>query len=101
MVLEFLTSTSTCTDAVAFSSSHFGAGTGAVYLDNVECTGSETNLTDCSQSSTDNCTCGHSEDAGVRCQGCVDLTLDNRNVVNACHFFSLTYSYIHWKLYLW
>ena len=57
------------TDAVAFSSAHFGAGTGTIYLDNVGCTGSETNLTDCSRSSTVSCTYGHMEDAGVRCQG--------------------------------
>ena len=57
------------TDAVAFSSAHFGAGTGTIYLDNVGCTGRETNLTDCPRSSTVHCTYGHSEDAGVRCQG--------------------------------
>ena len=57
------------TDAVAFSNAHFGAGTGTIYLDNVGCTGSETNLTDCSSSSTVSCTYGHTEDAGVRCQG--------------------------------
>ena len=61
------------TDAVAFSSAHFGAGTGTIYLDNVGCTGSETNLTDCSRSSTVSCTYGHMEDAGVRCQGMEEL----------------------------
>ena len=57
------------TDAVAFSRAHFGAGTGTIYLDNVGCTGSETNLIDCTRSSTVSCFSGHSEDAGVRCQG--------------------------------
>ena len=57
------------TDAVAFSRAHFGAGTGEIYLDNVGCTGSETNLIDCSRSSTVSCSSGHAEDAGVRCQG--------------------------------
>ena len=57
------------TDAVAFSSAHFGAGVGPIHLDNVGCTGSETNLTDCSYDSIVNCLRGHSEDAGVRCQG--------------------------------
>ena len=57
------------TDAVAFSSARFGAGTGTIYLDNVGCTGSENNLINCSRSSTVTCTLGHSEDAGVRCQG--------------------------------
>ena len=57
------------TDAVAFSSAHFGAGTGPIYLDNVHCSGSENNLTECLHSSNVTCTSGHSEDAGVRCQG--------------------------------
>ena len=57
------------TDAVAFGNAHFGAGTGTIYLDNVECTGSETNLNDCSRSSSVSCFGSHSEDAGVRCQG--------------------------------
>ena len=57
------------TDAVAFGNAHFGAGTGTIYLDNVGCTGSETNLNDCPRSSSVSCFSGHSEDAGVRCQG--------------------------------
>jgi len=61
------------TDAVAFASSHFGSGTGTIYFDEVSCTGSESNLTDCSRSSTVRCTYGHLEDAGVRCQGKLKL----------------------------
>jgi len=58
------------TDAVAFLNSHFGAssGTRTVYLDEVQCTGRETNLTDCPRSSTVSCPSVHSY-AGVRCQG--------------------------------
>ena len=55
--------------AVAFSNAHFGAGVGPIQLDNVDCTGSESSLIDCSHSSTVTCTNGHSENAGVRCQG--------------------------------
>ena len=57
------------TDAVPFSNAHFGAGTGMIYLDDVGCNGNEANLNDCSRSSTVSCFGGHSEDAGVRCQG--------------------------------
>ena len=56
-------------DAVAFSRAHFGAGTGPIHLDNVGCRGNERNLTDCPHSSSIYCYRGHSEDAGVRCQG--------------------------------
>ena len=55
--------------ALAYSSAHFGAGAGLIHLDNVACSGNESNLTDCSHSSIVSCTNGHSEDAGVRCQG--------------------------------
>ena len=56
-------------DAVAFGSAHFGAGVGAIFLDNVGCSDSEGNLLDCSRSWAVNCYRGHREDAGVRCQG--------------------------------
>ena len=55
--------------AMAFSNAYFGVGTGTILLDDVGCTGSETNLTDCTRSSTVSCIRGHTEDAGVRCQG--------------------------------
>ena len=57
------------TGAVAFSAAHFGAGIGPIYLANVECSGSESNLTHCPHSSFVICSSGHGEDAGVRCQG--------------------------------
>ena len=58
------------TDAVAFSDAHFGAGIGQTHLHDVGCTGRETNLTECPKNRTNvYCLQGHSEDAGVRCQG--------------------------------
>ena len=58
---------------MAFHNAHFGAGVGPIYLSGVYCTGNEANLTNCSRSSIVNCLRGHSEDAGVRCQGMVDI----------------------------
>ena len=55
--------------AMAFSNAYFGSGAGTILLDDVGCTGNETNLTDCTRSSTVSCISGNSEDAGVRCQG--------------------------------
>ena len=53
-------------DAAAFGSAHFGRGTGRIYLDNVDCTGSEDSLLECSRSFLFSCSYGI---AGVRCQG--------------------------------
>ena len=57
-----------CADAVAFSSSRYGAGIGRIYLDNVGCSGTEARLIDCSRATSVTCSSSHSEDAGVRCQ---------------------------------
>ena len=57
------------TGAVAFKTAHFGMGSGPVHFSNVRCTGSESDLINCSRSSFLNCYGGHSWDAGVRCQG--------------------------------
>ena len=58
----------TPTGAVAFGNAHFGAGTGPVLLDSVDCSGRENNLTDCAQRSFVSCYYSH-RGAGVRCQG--------------------------------
>ena len=68
-VVLILCSTFLSTDAVAFGNAHFGPGTGPILLDNLDCSGSESGLIDCLQSSYISCYCGHAEDAGVRCQG--------------------------------
>ena len=52
---------------MALNSVHFGAG--PTHMDNVDCTGSESNLIDCHHSPSVYCRYGHNEDAGVRCQG--------------------------------
>lgn len=53
--------------ATGQSFAHFGQGTGPIQLDNVQCSGTETQLRDCSLIRTHNC--AHYEDAGVTCVG--------------------------------
>ena len=58
------------TGAQALNLAFFGQGTGPIQLDDVQCTGTESRLFDCTYTTIDNCV--HAEDAGVRCQGCVN-----------------------------
>ena len=54
-------------NAVAVGGAAFGEGTGEIWLDEVECYGSESNLGECSHQGLGTHNCGHEEDAGVRC----------------------------------
>ena len=54
--------------AIARSQAFFGQGTGAILLDQVGCTGTETRLVDCSYNPIGVHDCSHTEDAGVTCQ---------------------------------
>ena len=51
----------------AFLFATFGQGTGPIWLDEVQCIGTEANLTECSHDGFGNEDCIHFEDAGVRC----------------------------------
>ena len=45
----------------------FGEGTGRIWLDNVQCTGSERQLINCRANPAGIHSCTHAQDAGVRC----------------------------------
>ena len=54
-------------DATPFDNAHFGEGVVPIKLDDVACSGSESQLLTCSYDSN-TADCSHHEDAGVRCQ---------------------------------
>lgn len=59
----------TLSDVTAVTDSTvFGPGQGPIYLDNVQCTGSEAHILDCASIGIGG-NCQHSEDAGVICGG--------------------------------
>lgn len=54
--------------ATAYYHSYRPAGSGHIWMDNVQCTGSESRLQDCPTQPFGNHNCGHSEDAAVTCE---------------------------------
>ena len=48
-------------------SAYFGKGTGDIFLDEVQCTGTESRLTDCKHKGIGEHNCAHIEDASVVC----------------------------------
>uniref|UniRef100_A0A3B4V102 SRCR domain-containing protein n=1 Tax=Seriola dumerili TaxID=41447 RepID=A0A3B4V102_SERDU len=72
-----------CGVAVAVgSSSQFGQGAGLILLDNVDCRGSETDLSQCRSLGWGVHNCYHYEDVGVTCRG--DGTIRLVNGQSAC-----------------
>ena len=51
----------------AYQSARYGAGSGPIYLDDVECYGNESLLQQCHHSGVGDHNCVHSEDASVTC----------------------------------
>ncbi|XP_063963112.1 deleted in malignant brain tumors 1 protein-like [Lytechinus pictus] len=55
----------------ALPQAHFGEGSGDIFLDGVQCNGSEVNLKDCNHSGISIHDCAHKEDASVICRNTV------------------------------
>ena len=50
-----------------FISSRYGAGSGRILLDNVRCTGTETDIASCQHDGWNNHSCTHNEDVSITC----------------------------------
>ncbi|PIK43385.1 laccase-type phenoloxidase [Apostichopus japonicus] len=57
----------------AVSSAGYGEGTGQIWLDDVQCGGSEHNVLSCANRGVGVHNCGHGEDAGLKCESLVRL----------------------------
>ena len=53
----------------AYSNAHFGAGSGPIFMDDVQCTSSASKLVECYSKPILSHNCLHSADAGVKCDG--------------------------------
>lgn len=63
-----------CGTAVsAYSGAHFGRGSGPIWLDNVQCSGTEATLSECQARPWGVSNCDHGEDASVVCTGNIML----------------------------
>lgn len=54
-------------NGIALHRAKFGAGSGPIWLDNVDCSGSEEHIEDCKSNDWGENNCEHNEDAGVSC----------------------------------
>ena len=55
---------------------YYGQGSGKIWFDNLQCTGNETSIFDCSNNGIGISNCAHTEDVGVLCEG-IALFLNN------------------------
>lgn len=53
----------------AHGDAHFGEGFGPIWLDEFDCAGDESSIIECTHDGFATHDCGHSEDAGVICEG--------------------------------
>ena len=78
-LLNSLSLTHTHKGAIAQSRATFGQGTGQIWLDNVNCAGTELQLVDCPDNGFGIHNCVHSEDAGVTCQSASKISDASNN----------------------
>ena len=77
---------------MALSFAFFGEGSGPIWLDNVFCTGSETELSDCPHNGIGFHNCLHYEDASVRCSP-RKFILTKSHLICICNLFIFLKTY--------
>jgi len=55
----------------------YGPGTGPIWLDDLQCTGTETHLFNCSHGGWGEHNCVHNEDVSITCRGSVNGNVQN------------------------
>ena len=55
--------------AIAYNDGHFRSGDGSIFLDNVQCLGTESNILDCNHNVIGVHDCSDRKDAGIACMG--------------------------------
>ncbi|CAL8317047.1 unnamed protein product [Gadus morhua 'NCC'] len=74
-----------CGSAIsATSEAYFGPGTGPIWLDDVNCGGNETSITDCEHQGFGSQNCNHAQDAGIICDAATPVRLVNGTSNNPC-----------------
>uniref|UniRef100_A0A8B9T2E8 SRCR domain-containing protein n=1 Tax=Anas platyrhynchos TaxID=8839 RepID=A0A8B9T2E8_ANAPL len=66
-------------------SAQFGQGTGQIWLDDVNCAGSESVLTECRAKPWGDHNCNHKEDAAVECSGTANVCHDMWSTMEGMH----------------
>ncbi|XP_056452129.1 deleted in malignant brain tumors 1 protein-like [Gadus chalcogrammus] len=74
-----------CGSAIsATNEAYFGPGTGPIWLDDVNCGGNETSITDCKHQGFGSQKCNHAQDAGIICDAATPVRLVNGTSNNPC-----------------
>ena len=69
--------------AVARTGAYFGAGSGTIWLDNVQCNAHKITLASCSKACYGCHNCNHNEDAGVECPRKIGCSCVLKSMINS------------------